>query len=142
PLDVRSVRATPNLFTTLGADAMLGRTFVPEEGSPGADRVAILSRSFWQRHFGGSPNTIGRTIQLDAQPYTVVGVMPAAFDFPPSGNIDIWTPLSFDPNDQHGRSRRSRALSVVGRLASDGSLDGARSEMTLIAARLAATYPD
>src|SRR5262245_63792384 len=85
PLDVPSVRATPNLFGLLRASAVLGRTFLPEEGVTGADRVAILSRPFWQRRFGGSPSIIGRTIQLDAQPYTVVGVMDAAFDFPPSG---------------------------------------------------------
>src|SRR5437763_5451010 len=70
PLDVPSVRATPNLFGTLGAGAALGRTFLAEEGVPGADHVAVLSRPFWQRHFGGSGSVIGRTIQLDAQPYT------------------------------------------------------------------------
>src|SRR6266699_414067 len=99
PLDVPSVRATPTLFTILRANAMLGRTFLDEEGRAGTDHVAILSQHFWQRQFGGSPGVIGRTIQLDAQPYTVVGVMAAAFDFPPSGSVDVWTPLSFDPND-------------------------------------------
>jgi putative ABC transport system permease protein len=142
PLDVPSVKATPGLFAMLRVNAMLGRTFLPEEGTPGADRVAILSQSFWQRHFGGSPGTIGRTIQLDAQPYTVIGVMPAAFDFPPSGNVDIWTPLSFDPNDAHGRSRKGRSLNVVGRLADGVPLERAQRDMTLIAGRLATTYPD
>src|SRR5215212_3042619 len=91
PLNVPSVRATPNLFALLGANPILGRTFLAEEGVPGADRVAVLSRAFWQRHYGGSPGAIGRTIQLDAVPYTIVGIMPAEFDFPPSGNIDVWT---------------------------------------------------
>jgi putative ABC transport system permease protein len=68
PLDVPSVRATPDLFATLRASVMLGRTFLAEEGKPGADHVAILSRPFWERHFGGSPGVIGRIIQLDAQP--------------------------------------------------------------------------
>ncbi len=143
PLDVPSVRATPNLFTNvLRANAILGRTFLSEEGQPGADRVAILSRSFWERHYGGSPGVIGRTIQLDAQPYTVVGVMPAAFDFPPSGSIDVWTPLSFDPNDGHGRSRKARSLNVVGRLADGVTPEQAQREMTVVASRLATTYPD
>ena len=133
PLDVPSVRATPSVFTVLGVNAMLGRTFVPEEGVTGSDRVAILSRSFWQRHFGGAPSVIGRTIQLDALPYTVVGVMPAEFDFPPSGRIDIWTPLSFDPKDAHGRSRKARSLNVVGRMADGVSLEQAQREMTVIA---------
>src|SRR5262249_3834876 len=113
-----------------------------EEGQPGRDRVAVLSRSFWERHYGGAATAIGRTIQLDAQPYTVVGVMPADFDFPPGGRVDVWTPLSFDPNDAHGRSRKARSLSVVGRLADHVGLEQAQSEMTLIADRLATTYPD
>jgi len=142
PLNVPSVRTTPNLFAVLGAKAMLGRTFVDEEGQPGTDRVAVLSRAFWQRHFGGSPSVIGRTIQLDAQPYTIVGVMPAEFDFPPSGRIDVWTPLSFDPYDAHGRSRKARSLSVVGRIADGMSQEQAQREMTVIASRLATTYPD
>ena len=142
PLDVPSIRATPNLFGVLGVNAMLGRTFLPEEGVPGADHVAMLSRAFWERHFGGAPSIIGRTIQLDAQPYTVVGIMAANFDFPPSDHIDIWTPLSFDPNDAHGRSRKGRSLSVVGRLASGVPREQAQREMSLIASRLGATYPD
>jgi len=152
PLDVPSVRATPNLFAVLRANATLGRTFTAEEGEPGKDRVAILSRAFWQRHFGGSSTILGRTIQLDAQPYTVVGVMGGDFDFPPGGNVDVWTPLSFDPNDAHGRSRKARSLNVVGRLAGGApgqatgppgvTIDAAQSEMTVIAGRLATTYPD
>ena len=142
PLDVPSVRATPSLFAVLRAGAMLGRTFLDEEGHSGADRVALLSHPFWQQHFGGSPGVIGRSIQLDAQPYTIVGVMPPAFDFPPSGSIDVWTPLSFDPNDAHGRSRKARSLNVIGRLAPGVALDQARQEMTVVAGRLAAAYPD
>src|SRR5581483_9346550 len=116
PLDVPSVRATPNMFALLRANAVLGRGFVEQEGQPGSDHVAVLSRAFWQRHFGGSPAVVGRTIQLDAVPYTVVGIMAADFDFPPNGHVDVWTPLSFDPNDAHGRSRKARNLSVIGRL--------------------------
>ena len=142
PLDVPSVRVTPNLFSVLRANAILGRTFTAEEGITGSDRVAILSRAFWERHFGGSTAVIGRTIQLDALLYTVVGVMAADFDFPPSGDIDVWTPLSFDPNDAHGRSRKARSLSVVGRLADNTTTVQAQQEMNVIAGRLGATYAD
>ncbi len=142
PLDVPSVRGTANMFAVLRASAMLGRTFSPEEGTPGADRVAVVSRAFWERRFGGSPDVIGRAIQLDAQPYTVIGVMPAEFDFPPSAHVDIWTPLSFDPNDAHGRSRKARSLNIVGRLADGTPQEQAQREMTVIAGRLATTYPD
>src|SRR6266540_4075058 len=140
PLDVPSVRATTNLFSVLRSNAMLGRTFVEAEGVPGADRVAVLSRAFWARHYGASMAVIGQTIQLDAQPYTIVGVMPDEFDFPPGGNIDVWTPLSFDPNDGHGRSRKARSLNVIGRMADGVSTDQAQGEMTLIAGRLASTF--
>lgn len=142
PLDVPSVRATPNMFALLRANAILGRGFLEQEGEPGNDRVAVLSRAFWQRHFGGSPAIIGRTIQLDAVPYSVVGVMAADFDFPPNGHVDVWTPLSFDPNDAHGRSRKARNLSVIGRLTDTSSPDQAQREMSVIASRLATTYPD
>ena len=142
PLDVPSVRGTANMFSVLRANAMLGRTFSVEEGAPGADRVAVLSRAFWERHFGGSPGVIGLTIQLDAQPYTVIGVMPAEFDFPPGAHVDVWTPLSFDPNDAHGRSRKARSLNVVGRLAGGVAQEQAQREMTVIAGRLATTFPD
>ena len=142
PLDVPSVRATANLFSTLRVNAVVGRTFLPEEGAPGHDRVAVLSRAFWKRHFGGAQDAIGRTIQLDAQPYTIVGVMSAEFDFPPSGNVDIWTPLSFDPNDAHGRSRKARSLNVISRLADGATAAQAQQEMTLVAGRLASTFPD
>ena len=142
PLDVPSVRATPDLFAVLRAAPMLGRSFTQDEGVTGADRVAILSASFWKRHFGGSTSILGRTIQLDVQPYTVVGVMAPEFDFPPGSRTDVWTPLSFDPNDQHGRSRKARSLSVVGRLDAESTPELAQREMTLIANRLATTYPD
>src|SRR5262245_10495478 len=142
PLDVPSVRATANLFSTLRVNAMVGRTFLPEESNPGQDRVAVLSRAFWERHFGGAQDAIGRTIQLDALPYTIVGVMPAEFDFPPSGNVDVWTPLSFDPNDAHGRSRKARSLNVIARLADGATPAQAQQEMSLVASRLASTFPD
>lgn len=142
PLDVPSVRATPNLFAVLRASAMLGRTFTAEEGVAGADRVAVLSQAFWARHFGAASSIVGRTIQLDAQPYTVVGVMPPAFDFPPGGRVDVWTPLSFDPRDQHGRSRKARSLSVVGRLADSVPPEQAQREMSVIASNIATSFPD
>ncbi|HMJ81829.1 MAG TPA: ABC transporter permease, partial [Vicinamibacterales bacterium] len=142
PLNVPSVRATANLFSTLRVNAMVGRTFLPEESTPGHDRVAVLSRAFWERHFGGAQDAIGRTIQLDALPFTIVGVMPAEFDFPPSGNVDVWTPLSFDPNDAHGRSRKARSLNVIARLADGATPAQAQQEMSLVASRLASTFPD
>lgn len=142
PINVPALRVTPSLFAVLRSNAALGRTLLEEEGTPGRDHVVVLGRGFWQRHFGSDRTVIGRAILLDSEPYTVVGVMPAGFGFPPSGDEQIWTALSFDPRDQHGQSRRARALNVVGRLGVGVSLDQAQREMSVVAEQLAAEYPD
>ncbi|MEE2775501.1 MAG: ABC transporter permease [Acidobacteriota bacterium] len=142
PLDIPSLRVTPELFSVLGTDASRGRSFVAEEAITGQDRVAVLSQGFWRRHYDGDPAIVGRQIELDARAYTVVGVMPERFDFPPGSNIGLWTALSFDPNDAHGRSRRSRGLNVVGRVAGGASLEQARAEMRSITQALATEHPD
>jgi len=140
PRNVPAVRATPELFAVLQASAMLGRTFTREEAVPGADRVVVLSHGFWTRTLGADPGAIGQVIRLDAQPHTVIGVMPQAFEFPTGTNAEIWAPLAFDPKDMHGRSRRARSLTVVGRLAESASAARAQDEIGVLAQRIAAEY--
>jgi putative ABC transport system permease protein len=142
PLDLPSIRTTPELFGLLGVEAALGRTFTAEEGAPGHDKVALLSHGFWIRQFGSDPSVVGRQIALDSELYTVVGVMGEDFQFPPGNEIHLWTPLSFDPNDAHGRSRRARALSVVARLGDGVSRERAEEELAVIASGIAADFPD
>jgi len=142
PLDLPSLRATPELFDVLRSGALMGRTFTADEGVPGNDKVAVLSYGMWRRHFGADANVVGRQIELDAVLYTVIGVMRDGFSFPPGNDINLWTPLAFDPNDAHGRSRQARALSVVGRLATGASVARASDELQSIAAALAEEYPD
>ncbi len=142
PRNVPGVRATPELFTMLRAQALLGRTFVPEEAVVGADRVVVLSHGFWSRVLGADPRVVGTKIQLDAVPFTVVGVMPPAFEFPTSTNVEAWTPLAFDPKDLHGASRRARSLTVVGRVADGASMAQAQNELSVLAARIAAAHAD
>ena len=96
-MSVSGLRATPELFAVLAANARLGRTFLPEDGLFGASRVVVLSDAFWRRVLGAEPDIVGRTIQLDAEPYTVVGVMPPGFEFPTAAGAQLWTPLAFDP---------------------------------------------
>ena len=74
-----------------------------DEAVVGNDRVVVLSHGFWTRALGGDRSVIGRPIQLDSVPYVVVGVMPPSFEFPTSTNVEVWTPLAFDPKDLHGR---------------------------------------
>jgi len=142
PRNVPGLRATPELFTVLRAGAALGRTFTPDEATVGNDRVVVVSHGFWQRMLGADRAIVGKTIQLDAVPFTVVGVMPPAFEFPTSTNVEVWAPLAFDPNDLHGRSRRARSLLIVGRLADGVSAQQAQQEVSVMAAAIAQEYKD
>ena len=142
PMNVRGVRATPDLFTVLRASAVLGRTFTADEAVVGADRVAVVSHGFWTRLLGANPAVAGTTIQLDGVAFTVAGVMPAGFEFPTASSVDVWTPLAFDPKDIHGASRRARSLTVVARLADGASPAAAQDEVQVLARRLAAAYPE
>jgi putative ABC transport system permease protein len=142
PLSVSGVRATPELFAVLKAGARLGRTFNAEEGRFGGPRVVVLSDGFWRRVLGAETGIVGHTIQLDAEPYTVVGVMPPEFEFPTAGGAQLWTPLTFDPADLHGRSRRARSLMVVGRVAASSTPGQAQQEVRVLAGRIAVENRD
>jgi putative ABC transport system permease protein len=142
PLSVSGVRGTPELFQVLAARARLGRTFVAEEGVWGAPRVVVLSDAFWRRVLGADVEIIGKTIELDAEPYTVVGVMPPGFEFPTGADAQLWTPLAFDPKDLHGRSRRARSLMVVGRLSTQATPEQAQEEVEVLAGRIASAHKD
>jgi putative ABC transport system permease protein len=87
-----------NLFTLLGTQAELGRTFIPGEDQPGKDRLVILSHALWQNKFASDPSIIGRPIMLDGVAREVIGVMPAGFSFP-SPDTQLWTPLHLDPGN-------------------------------------------
>ena len=151
PQNVPGVKATPDLFNVLKSNAALGRTFTAEEATVGRDRVVVLSHGFWTRTLGANASVIGQPIQLDSVPYVVVGVMPPAFEFPTSTNVEVWTPLAFDPKDMHGRSRRARSLTVVGRFNGDVTPPTfakatagkqAQEELDVISARIAKDFPD
>jgi putative ABC transport system permease protein len=142
PQSVSGVRATRELFDVLKAGAALGRTFSAEETAFGGPRVVVLSHAFWQRVLGSNPRAVGTSIELDAEPYTIVGVMPASFEFPTAAAAQLWTPLAFDPKDLHGRSRRARSLMVVGRVAATATMQQAQQELTLVAGRIAASNKD
>jgi putative ABC transport system permease protein len=141
PENVSAVKATPELFAVLKADVEVGRTFRPDEAIVGSDRVAVLSHGFWERVFGARREIVGSTIQLNAEPYTVVGIMPAGFEFPTSTAVEVWTPLAFDPKDVHGRSRRVRALTVVGRTGPSVTLQQAQAELNVLSNRIASENP-
>jgi len=124
-------------FHALGVAPLLGRTFLAEEEQPGKNHVAVLSYSFWRNHFGANQDAVGKNITLDGEPYTVVGVMPPGFQYPPS--TDLWTPYSVLP--EAAVDRGYRYLRIMARLRPGVSIEQAQAEMNAIAARLCREYP-
>jgi putative ABC transport system permease protein len=139
PERLRGARVSAGLFEMLGANPAQGRTFLDDEDQPGHDNVAILSSSLWKRRFGSDPNVVGQAITLSATSYTVIGVMPPAFQFP-DRETDVWTPIAFNARQaqQHG----AHYISVIGRLKPGVTQEQAATEMDAIAGRLAEQYPD
>jgi putative ABC transport system permease protein len=140
PERIPSVVATAGLFDMLGAPPMQGRTFLPDEDLPGKPEVAVISERLWKRRFAGDPKLLGSTINLDGKPTTVVGIMPASFEFPP-GNPErtLWVPMQLPPSLK--LERGSHWLAVVGRLKSGQSLESAAADMKPIAAHIAEQFP-
>ncbi|NIR44898.1 MAG: ABC transporter permease [Gemmatimonadetes bacterium] len=134
---LNAVQVTHTLFPTLGWSAALGRTFVPEEDVPDGPAVTVLSHGLWTRRFGADSTIVGRTIRLDGNAYTVVGVMPPDFRF--GGDADLWLPLGYTPVTS---DRGVHNLLVIGRMRDDVSLATAQAEMDAIMAALEETYPD
>lgn len=128
-------KVTSEYFSTLGVTPILGRTFTKEEDQPGGPALIVLSQGLWQRRFGGDPNLVGQTIQINNQPTTVIGVMPN--DYRP--NLEFWAPIRLV---YQNADRNFHNLQVVGRLAKGVTLEQARAELTTIAAGLARQYPD
>src|SRR4051812_9345307 len=132
-LDGRRVSA--NLFDLLGVKPLLGRNFVPDEDKPGT-KVALLNESLWKRRFGGDPGVIGRSLSLNGEPYTVVGVLPSSVRLPAFGNWrdQVWVPLAFPAEEAAGRG--NHFLEVIGRMKTGMTLPQARAQMETITARL------
>ncbi|HEX3554071.1 MAG TPA: ABC transporter permease [Thermoanaerobaculia bacterium] len=139
-----AVAVSGEFFRVLGAAAQAGRTLLPGDDEQGKVTTAVLSHKLWQRRFGGDSRVIGRTVILDRQPVTVVGVMPPGFAFPrgaemPSGfgfpaEPDVWIPLSLSPKERQDRDNHSFA--GIGRLRPGVSFAAARAEMATISTRL------
>ncbi|HWS87820.1 MAG TPA: ABC transporter permease [Pyrinomonadaceae bacterium] len=137
PEQLTGALASADLFRVLRAEPALGRAFSAEEDRPGAARVAVIGHGLWKRRFGSDPSAVGRSVTLDGEPYTIVGVMPASFQFP-EAETEVWAPLALDPQEQS--SRGSHYLSVVARLKDGVTIEQARAEMDTIAGRLEQQY--
>jgi len=136
-----SAAVSPNYFSVLGVSPELGRTFSDAEDQPGRDHVVVLSHELWTRRFGSDVFLVGRTVRLNRENYTVIGVMPVNFrllGFTPQ----LWTPLVLTPADQTPAAHNDRSLYLFARLKSGITLEQARSEMLALAGRAQQTFPD
>ena len=127
PQRVVGASVSPSLFGMLGAQPLIGRTFLAEEAQPGRDHEVVLSYGLWRRVFAGNPNVVGSTIDIDGVPMSVVGVMPAGFAYP--DETEIWGPLAFSPDDLSENSRGGHGLEVLGRIKPGLSLAQVQSDM-------------
>ncbi|HEV2462344.1 MAG TPA: ABC transporter permease [Acidobacteriaceae bacterium] len=141
-LKVDGIEATSTLLPMLGAKAMLGRIFLPEEDEPGKPQTVVLTYGFWKREFAGDPNIVGRAITLDGKPHTVVGVLSASFRLnheviPTVAGID--KPEIFMPPDDGAKNPTnygSENYNIVARLKPGVTMQQAQADISVIAARL------
>lgn len=138
PEELIGLHVTSDIFPTLGVQPMIGRSFLAEEDQPGKDHEVILSYQLWQQRLAGDRHALGQTMQLNGEPYTIVGVMPPGFRFAPfwATKAQLWSPLQLEPANRGGFSLR-----IFARLKPGVSLEQARAEMATISARLEAQFP-
>lgn len=135
-----SMRVSPEFLPTLAVQPLLGRWFTPEEDVPGSP-VIIISEALWRRWFNADPNVIGRTVRVDGQTVSVVGVMPAHLTAPiVFGVVDFIRPMGLTADEWN--SRAEKWIHMVARLKPGQSLARARTEMSTIAARLRQDHPE
>jgi predicted permease len=137
PAPIIAYQFSADYFRVLGVAPLLGRTFLQEEEKPGKNHVVVLSYSLWKSRFGGDRALVGKTVTLDGNPYTVVGVMPPGVQYP--GVTELWTPLT--PLSEAASDRSYRYLRVIARLKPGVTIPQAQTEMNTVAARLALEYP-
>lgn len=151
PERVAGATVTAGVLPLLGVSPIKGRFFEPEECTLGRDNVVIISARLWQRRFNSDPQIIGTKLLLNGKTFTVVGVMPASFDFPLQlfnlgngaqfgGRAEIWQPLAF--TDDQMKARFSRSFWIIGRLAPGISVAQAQAEIETINAQMRREHPD
>ncbi|HEY9500694.1 MAG TPA: ABC transporter permease, partial [Pyrinomonadaceae bacterium] len=138
PLSLIGAPVSSDFFSVLRTNAIQGRTFTPDDEQPGKDQVAVIGHGLWQRAFGANPNIIGQTLTMNSRSFTVVGIMPAGFEFPQEAQI--WVPLAWDDKERQVRSIHDYL--VIARLKQNVSQEQAQAEMNTISSRLEQQYPE
>jgi putative ABC transport system permease protein len=137
PERLRSSQVSPNYFQLLGVTAQVGRTFMPGEDDPDHKQVVVLSQDIWQRRFGMDPGIVGKTMRLDGEKYTVVGVMPGSFK-QTYFSSDLWIPLAFDDDQRNPRTDAPRQYVIFTRLKPGVAMAQAAAEVRSLDARYSA----
>jgi predicted permease len=137
---VPAARVSDGFFRTLGVKPMLGRDFLPGEDEPGKPRILMLSYGTWLTRYGGRRDIVGQAVRLDADSYTIVGVLPREFSFAPRGLAEFWVPL-LDKSNGCEQRRSCHNMFGFGRLRDGVTPRAALEEMTAIAAQLEVQYP-
>ena len=134
PARVHGAFVNASFFATLGVEPQLGRAFTENEDQPSGPHVVVLMHSFWQQYFGSDAHVLGQTVNLDAAPYTVIGVMPASFRFPGDSDAQILVPLALNQASERLRIAQ-RQVRIIGRLKPGVSLAAARADLDEIRKR-------
>ncbi len=141
PVEIQAERVTPNLFSLLGVQPLMGRTFLREEGHPGSSRAVVLGHALWVSRYGGDRSIVGKQISLNSESYTVVGVMPAGFSDVYSPSLDSTPQVWVSALDLSDPGRDDHNFMAVARLRAGVTLKQAQAEMNGIATRLEKQYP-
>ena len=138
PTSAAVTQVQANFFGTLGIAPFIGRSFTKGEDVAGRNHVALLSYAFWRRNFGASTDTVGKTVELNSERYTIVGIMPPTVHFP--GTTDVWVPI--DMTSKQFSQRGNHGLNVIGRMKDGVTLAQARQDLFGISLRLEKQFPN
>ncbi len=131
PERVVVMAVTPSFFRVARVQAELGRTFVEEEGEPGHEDKVVLSHGYWRERFGGDPHILGRQMRLDGRPFTIVGVMPADFQFLETESR-VWIPLAFTAQQKSDDARHNNSWTSIGRLRDGATIAQAQAQVNAL----------
>ncbi|MBV8550335.1 MAG: ABC transporter permease [Acidobacteriaceae bacterium] len=142
PESIVGIKSSAELLPMFGVQPLLGRVLSREEMEPGRDRSAVIGYRLWQTRYGADPSILGKSIDLDQQRYTIVGVMPASFRFTWDQEMDVFVPLVLTPEERSEAGRgTSRDLQTQARLSAGFSIAQAQAAMNTLAGTLAREYP-
>jgi putative ABC transport system permease protein len=137
PERVLATYTSAGFFPTLGTQPALGRVYGADEDGPQSQPVAVISHGLWRRRFAASPDVVGRTLEINGRPATILGVMPEGFDYP--RDTEVWSPLGLDPAEQAPRGQHY--LTLIARLKPGVSLESAQQDVSAIASRFGERFP-